>query len=270
MATNDHIPLFLPAEEIDQPGIERALFSTVIASRTVKGGILLVGGAAIAFTIWSAGSSLAPVADATASLLGASPQNTGQQMSVVQPSAGGQASALTEEAKGNDSDSAFNIVSGPKIEEPGEALFNQFQAWVAEGDARAQIRPVDASPQAEPTQQAPTQDAPGQDLQNVRAELSPPEKHRQARLEQNAPRVPSAHKSRARVSLERHGRAEVQPVQINQQVRLKQKAKEVRTVHHARSMLRQEQNEAEDALAQDRFVQNAHPEWAEQLFGWLR
>src|SRR6202035_1604688 len=75
-----------------------------------------------------------------------------------------------------------------------DALFKQFQAWVAEQDPRAQVGPVQ-----------PAQDAPAQVLQDARPQVRHLKKHRQVRPVQNA---------RTEVRPERDPRAKVRRVQV--------------------------------------------------------
>ena len=92
-----------------------------------------------------------------------------------------------------------------------DALFKQFQAWVAEQDPRAQVGPV------QPAQDAPAQvaqEAPAQVVQDAPAQVRPMQKHRHVRRVQNARAEirPERH-PRAKVRREQNARAQVAPVQ---------------------------------------------------------
>ncbi|WP_154071107.1 hypothetical protein [Bradyrhizobium lablabi] len=202
MATNHLIPLFLSdhTEESEQPGIGKAWDRAAISSRILKTSILVVTAAAIVFAILFVGNPLVHFASATASLVATSaPQDgTGQSMPIIQSTAGAQALLPTarEAPTGDEIAAAFKTAyqSQTEIRQPSpEALFKQFQAWAAEEDARAQIRPVQ-----------PVQDARAQVVQNARAQVRPAQKHRQVRPKQNA---------RAQVRPEQNARAQVRPEQ---------------------------------------------------------
>jgi hypothetical protein len=84
-----------------------------------------------------------------------------------------------------------------------DALFKQFQAWVAEQDPRAQVGPVQ-----------PAQDAPAQVLQDARPQVRNLKKHRQVRPVQNArTEIRPERDPRAKVRREQNARVQVPPVQ---------------------------------------------------------
>jgi hypothetical protein len=84
-----------------------------------------------------------------------------------------------------------------------DALFKQFQAWVAEQDPRAQVGPV-----------RPAQDAPAQVLQDARPQVRNLKKHRQVRPVQNArTEIRPERDPRAKVRQEQNARVQVPPVQ---------------------------------------------------------
>ena len=84
-----------------------------------------------------------------------------------------------------------------------DALFKQFQAWVAEQDPRAQVEPVQ-----------PAQDAPAQVLQDARPQVRNLKKHRQVRPVQNArAEIRPEQDPRAKVRREQNARVQVPPVQ---------------------------------------------------------
>jgi hypothetical protein len=115
----------------------------------LKTSILVVVAAAIVFAILSVGNPLVLFVNATASRFATSaPQDgTGQSMPIVQSTAGAQAlpPPASEAPTGNEIAAAFKTAHDSQTEirqPPAEALLNQFQAWAAEEDARAQDRPV--------------------------------------------------------------------------------------------------------------------------------
>jgi hypothetical protein len=251
MATNDLIPLFFSdhTEETGQLGFGKAWDRAAISSRIFKTSFLVVTASAILFAVLLVGDPLALFASATASLVGPSaPQSgTAQSMPIIQLTADAQALPPTarEAPTGAEIAAAIKIAyqSQTEIRQPpveALALFKEFQAWAAEEDARAQVRPLQ-----------PVQDARAQVVQNTRAQTPPAQKHRRLRPLHNA-------------------RADVRPVQKHREVRSVQNARaKVPPVHNARRV-RPEQ----DAHVQDRSVQNAQTQWPEtqwpeRKFGWL-
>ena len=239
MATNDLIPLFPSdhTEELGQPGIEKAWDRAVNSSRILKTSILVVTAAAIVFAILLVGNPLVLFVNATASRFATSaPQDgTGQSMPIVQSTVDAQALPPTAPT-GNEIAAAFKTAydSRTEIRQPSaEALFDQFQAWTAEEDARAQGRTVQ-----------PVQDAQAQVVQNVPAQVvenaqpvRPMQKHRRVRHVQNArPELRPVQNPRAKVRREQNARVQVRP--------------------------------AQDARAQDQSVQNAQAPSFQQSFGW--
>jgi len=262
MATKDDFPLDVPlplflsdhAEEPEQPGIGKAWDRAVISSRILKTSILVVTAAAIVFAILSVGNPLVLFADATASLVATSaPQDgTGQSMPIIQSTADAQALPPTasEAPTGEEIAAAFKtaIQSETEIREPtAEALLKQFQAWAAEEDAQAQVRPEQHE---QPVQdaQAQVQDDQAQVVQNARAQVRPVQKHRHIR---------PVHNARAEIRPEHNARAKVRPVQ------------------NARAQMRREQNArvqvrpVQNTQAQVQPVQNAQPPWLLQSLGWM-
>jgi hypothetical protein len=250
MAANDLIPLFFSdrAEEPEQPGIGRAWDRAAISSRILKTSILVIAAAAIVFAILSVGNPIALFVNATASLVATSaPQDTtDQSMPIIQSTAGDQALPPTasEAPTGDEIAAAFKTAyeSQTEIREPpAEALFKQFQAWAAEEDARAQVRPVQ-----------PVQDAQAQVVQNARAQIGPVQKQR---------RVRPLHSARADVRPVQNARAKVAK-NARAQVRREQDARvrvqvQVRPVQNARAQVLPEQN-----------AQAPWP-WLVQSSGWL-
>ena len=193
MATNDPIPLFPSdyTEEPEQPVIGKAWDIAAISSRILKTSILVLTAAALVFAIRLVGNPLVLFTNATTSLVATSaPQDgTGQTTPIIQSTAGAQALPPTvrEAPTGDEIAAAFNTAYQSQTENPqppAEGLFEQYQAWAAEEDARTPAPPL------QPEQNAPTQfvqsaGAQVRPLQEHR-EARPAQKHRQARTEQNA------------------------------------------------------------------------------------
>jgi hypothetical protein len=137
---NDRIPLFLsdPAEEPEQSGIRK-----VVSSEIFRKVVLVFAAAAIVFAIVSVGN-LILFASVTASQVSTpAPQDgSGHSMSAIQSTAN--AEVLPRTAPGDELLAAFKSAFERKTEadQPrAEASFNQFQAWAAEEDAQAPVRP---------------------------------------------------------------------------------------------------------------------------------
>ena len=248
--SDDPVPLFLSdhAEEPEPPDTRKVWDTAAISSRHLKTSILVVTAAAIVFAIL-VGNPIALLANATASLVGTSAsQDDTQSMPTIQSTADAQALPPTasEAPTGEEIAAAFKtaIQSETEIREPtAEALLKQFQAWAAEEDAQAQVRPVQPVQGAQPQ----VQDDQTQVVQNARAQVRPVEKHRHVR---------PVHNARAEIRPERNPRAKV------------------RREHNSRAKVRAEQNAqvqvppVPDARAQDQSVQNAQAPWLLQSFGW--
>ena len=202
MAMNDPIPLFL-SEQHDQPnaGKDRA----VISSRIVKTSILVVTAAAIVFAILAVGNPRVLFENAMASLVATStPQDdAGQSMPSIQSTPGAEALPPTPRERPTGDEIAAAIKNAYQSRTT-EALFKEFQAWAAEEDARAQVRPVQ-----------PVQDAQAQVAQSARAQVRSLQKHRHirhARAEKNA-RAKVLKKARAHVRRDQNARAQDRSVQ---------------------------------------------------------
>jgi hypothetical protein len=204
---NHPLPLFL-SEHADEPDFEKAWDRAVISSRILKMSILVVTASVIAILLVE--NPVALFADVTASLVNISALQPGTDQSTptIQSTAGTQ--ALPPTARGaptrEEIAAAFETAhqSQTEISQPlAEALFNQFQAWAAEEDARAPVGSVQ-----------PVQDAQAQVVQNAPAQVRPVQKHRQVQRVQNAPAEigPERH-PRAKVRREQNARAQVAPVQ---------------------------------------------------------
>src|SRR6266849_5161244 len=198
MATNNLIPLFLSdhTEEPEQPVIGKAWHRAAISSRILKTSILVVTAAAIVFAIRLVGNPLVLFTNTTASLVATSAPQDGadQSMSIGQSTPGVQALPPTarEAPTGAEIAAAFNSAYQSQTENPqppAEALFKQFQAWAADEDAQARVRPVQ-----------PVQDDQAQ-VVNARAEVRPVKNARA--------HVRSEHNARAKVRSLKNARAQM-------------------------------------------------------------
>jgi hypothetical protein len=136
---DDRLPLFLShlVEEPKQSGIRK-----VVSSEVFRKIVLVFTTVAIVFAIVSVGKSIF-FARVTASEVGA-----------IQSAAG--AEALPRTAPGDELLAAFKsaLENKTEVDQPrAEALFTGFQAWAAEEDAQARVRP------SQPVQGAPAQSA---------------------------------------------------------------------------------------------------------------
>src|SRR6202795_2583831 len=222
---NNLIPLFLSdhTEEPEQPVIGKAWHRAAISSRILKTSILVVTAAAIVFAIRLVGNPLVRFTNATASLVGTSaPQDGAQSTPTIQSTADAQALLPTarEAPTGAEIAAAFNSAYQSQTENPqpsAEAVFKQFQAWAAEEDAPAQVRPVqpvqDAQPQVQDAQPQVQDDQ--AKVVNARAEVRPVKNARaHVRSEHNArAKVRHLKNARARMRREQNTQAQVQPVQ---------------------------------------------------------
>jgi hypothetical protein len=156
--SNDRTPLFLsgPAEEPPkQSGIRKAVSSGIF-----RKAVLGFGAAAVVFAAVAA-ANLNLFASVTASEVNTpAPQDgAGHSMPAIQSTAS--ADVLPRTAPGDELLAAFKSAfeSKAEVDQPrAEPLFNQFQAWAAEEDAQAEVRP----PQ-------PLQDAQAQGVEKARA-----------------------------------------------------------------------------------------------------
>ncbi len=227
---DDRFPVFLSenAEEIGEPGIDKAWYRAEIASRILKVSIFAAVATAIGIAILLVGNPASLVADVTAALT---------DKSEVQPVTDPSTATTPSIAAAQDSQIAVAQNSPPVTTDvptraetaatpepaaqsraeldppPSEAMFKQFQAWAAEEDARAQAepaRPAQDVPPVQAMQEAPArvaQEAPAQvqaakkqrrhrsvhNARDARAEVRPHRQHYRARYreEQSAP-VPLA------------------------------------------------------------------------------
>jgi hypothetical protein len=162
---DDRVPLFLShlAEEPEQSGIRK-----VVSSEVFRKIVLVFTTLAIVFAIVSVGK-LIFFASVTASEVGTP---------AIQPTTS--AEALPRTPPGDELLAAFKsaLENKAEVDQPrAEALFNQFQAWAAEEDAQAQVRPLQPvqGAQAPSVQKAPALPLPKpRPIQAARAQdLSP-------------------------------------------------------------------------------------------------
>ena len=150
------LPLFL-AGEPEQPGIGKAGNRAVVSSRVLTASILVATATAIGVAILTVGNPVTLFANVTASLVDKSALQPGTDQSTPTIQSTADAQALPPAAK--DSPPGDEIAASEpagkdkaeKSEPSSEVLFRQFQAWVAEQDAQANVRPV------QPAQGAPAQ-----------------------------------------------------------------------------------------------------------------
>ena len=160
----DHtLPIFL-ADRSEPPSIGKACDRAIISSRVFKASILIAAATATSIVVLSVGGRPGTLfADLTASLVG----NSGRQPDTDRPEilSTADAQALPPTPKDAPDEIAASEPAGKdQAEESGpssDVLFRQFQAWVAEQDAQANVRPVQ-----------PAQGAPAQVAQNARAQVA--------------------------------------------------------------------------------------------------
>ena len=240
--TPDHpLPVFLSghAEEPEPPCIGKASDGAIVSSRILKTGLLVVTATAIGILLVE--NPVGLVTDVTASLMDIVPLRPGTDQSTPTIPSTADAQALPPTAsdapRREEIAGAFEPAGQSRTEAsqpPAEALLEQFKAWAAEEDARAQVaEPVqDARARVVPVQ--PIQDAPAPVVQNA-----PPQVSEDAR-------VPVRH------------------VRMHRRVRSVQDARaEIRPRRDHRASVRREQNSrlqvrpGQDARAQNQSVENA-------------
>jgi hypothetical protein len=179
METNDPIPLFLsnPIEIPEQTASLRPWERAVTASRILTTGIWFVTAAVIVFAVLSVTNPLALFENATASLFAKPAPNDGasQSMPIIQSTADTQVLPPTasEAPTGDEIAATLKTADQSQADTPQpspEASLNQFHAWAAEEDARAQVRPLQPV-QAQVVQTAPEQVRPVQKQRQVRAKV---------------------------------------------------------------------------------------------------
>ena len=220
----DRSPIFLsePAEEIGQADIGKALDRAVISSRILKASIWAATATAIGIAILLVGDPVALVENVTATWVEkpALQLDAGPSAPAIQSIAGTQdlptttsdapardeiAAAVEPADRGQAQAGQSQPEAGQSQAEIGqpltEALFQQFQAWAAEEDAR---------PKAEPAR--PAQAAPVQAAQDAPAQVQPTKRHRRARSVQNARAEIRPHRNhRARVREEPNAPVPIAP-----------------------------------------------------------
>jgi hypothetical protein len=146
MATRDHFPhnpfpLFLSdhAQEPEQPSIRKA-WEAVISSRAVHTIVLVFTAAAIVFAIVTVGNPIVLFASVTGPQGSTPAPEGGSGLSTPAFQSTASAEALLPTApRGDELLTAFKTAFEAKteVEQPkAEGLFNQFQGWAAEEDAR--------------------------------------------------------------------------------------------------------------------------------------
>ncbi|MGB6399280.1 MAG: hypothetical protein WBF73_26920 [Bradyrhizobium sp.] len=216
----DHpLPVFLSdGEEPEQPGIWRAWDTALISSQTLKTSILGVTAAAIVFALLLVGNPLVLFANAPALLADLSAPKPGTDASTptIQPTAGTQAlpPMASEAPTGDETATAFKTAyqNQAEIRQPlAESLLNQFQAWAAEEDARAQAAPTQPVQDA---QSQPVQDAEPQPVADAEPQVRPMRKHRQVRRVQNArAEIQAEQNLLAKLRRKPNAQGQVRPVQ---------------------------------------------------------
>jgi hypothetical protein len=210
---DDRFPVFLSenAEEIGEPGIDKAWYRAEIASRILKVSIFAAVATAIGIAILLVGNPASLVADVTAALT---------DKSEVQPVTDPSTATTPSIAAAQDSQIAVTQNSPPVTIDvptraetaatpepaaqsraeldppPSEAMFKQFQAWAAEEDARAQAEPARPAQDVPPVQAV--QEAPARVAQEAPAQVQAAKKQRRHR---------SVHNARAEIRSQRHVRA---------------------------------------------------------------
>ena len=154
---NHLLPLVL-ADRPERQSIGKACDRAVISSRVFKASILIAAATATGIVVLSVGDHPGTLfADVTASLVGNSglQTDTDHPESTIQSTADAQAlPPISKDAPPGDEIAASEPAGkdqAEKSEPSSEVLFRQFQAWVAEQDAQANVRP------GQPAQGAPAQ-----------------------------------------------------------------------------------------------------------------
>ena len=165
------LPLFL-ADRPERQSIGKACDRAVVSSRVFKA--LIAAATATGIVVLSVGDHPRTLfADVTASLVGNSglPPNTDHPESTIQSTADAQAlPPISKDAPPGDEIAASEPAGKDQVEksEPSsEVLFRQFQAWVAEQNAQANVRPVQAV-QGAPAQVAENASVPHRLMQKHR------------------------------------------------------------------------------------------------------
>jgi hypothetical protein len=207
-STPEHpLPLFLSkrADEPNENGVGQVWDRTAISSRILKATIAVLSAASISMAIVLLTNPVTLLAEVMALLVDMPVLETVTvQPTPVQsiadaealPPAARDAPALAETV------TASEPAGQSQTEESqptSEALFQQFQAWLAQENERAQIAPI------QPVQQTSTQAA-----RDAPAPVRPTQRHRRVRAVQNArAELRNAQKPRAKVRQEQTARAQI-------------------------------------------------------------
>jgi hypothetical protein len=219
------LPLIL-TDHTELQDIENARDGAVRWSRVFKASFLTATAIAIGIAVLSVGDPVALFANVTAALVGNSDlrpgtdqststvQSTADAPALIQSTADAQALPPTAKDAPRNDEIAASEPAGPDQAEksgpPPEALFRQFQAWAAEQDTQAQVRP------AQPVQDAPAQaeqNAPAQVAENARVPHRLMQKHRHVLPVRNARAELSTQDYRKRGRQAQSARVERPPVQ---------------------------------------------------------
>jgi hypothetical protein len=150
MATRDRfppssrVPLFV-SDHAKEPEHSGKAWDAIVSSRIAKTIVSVFMATAIVFTIVIVGNPI--VLFVTASEVSTSaPRDKDQSMPAIQSTASARAlpPAASEAPRADELLAAFKTAFESKtvVDQPrAEALFDQFQAWAAEEDAPAQVRP---------------------------------------------------------------------------------------------------------------------------------
>ena len=245
MATADLVPL-PRCHHLEMPERSERLTKRRFMPRILKKSIFFLTTAILVFAVLLVRDPRG-LSAATASLFGtsATQESTDQPMPSIQTTVSAQALPPIETRAPSDDEiaRAFKPVSESQTESvqpQAEALFKQFEAWAAEEDARARAT-------AERVHQL--KDVPAQLAQDARADIRPLQKLRQVGREHHVrAQIHQAKNARVQTRSYQEAAAQAGPPKRNPRV------------------VRRLQN----ALAEDRTVQNAERQWHEQLFDWLR
>jgi hypothetical protein len=273
--TPDHpLPVFLSeySDEPEQPDIGNAWDTPVVSTRILKTSILGVTAAAIVLAILSAGNPPMLFANATAFLadISALKPGTDDSTPAIQPTAGAQALPPAASGAPTGDETAAALKTADQTADP---VLNQFQAWAAEQDTRAQVaaaQPLqDVQPQpVQDDQPQPAQDAQPQIMQDAqpepveeaRPQLRHTQKHRQVRHVQNArAEIPAEQNLRPKPRRKQNARV--------QDARTQDARAQGRPARDART----QERPVQDARTQDRSVQpvqNAQPPSLLQSLGF--
>lgn len=166
------LPLVLD-DQIEQQEIGYARDGAVVSSRILKAGVLIVAMTATGIAVLAMGDPVTLYADVTAAFVGNSAVQPDTDQSLPKIQAIAAAPVLVQSAADPQAlpPAAKDVPARDEIavsESAGkdqteksmptsEALFMQFQAWAAEQDAQANVRPPVQDAAVEPVQDAPTQ-----------------------------------------------------------------------------------------------------------------